>query len=235
MSMYLQVYTFVPTTVLADIGEILQNDVFPLVRIGPTRGGQINSQWLLRHEDGHYLWMVGYETTGGSWLEEDLAAARAKLESMGVIYAARSLLLLNKAVRDNPGGDPLHTLLPVGLPNALVRLYKVSPRHSIVPGAFEQAMAEQVLPAVRLHYGNRLGHSTDTQLLLQVERGPLPLISSSRYQWMVSRSYYEPFESRDSFPNDVGDALDKLKDVGNLHGFSDYRIVSLVDVQTGLR
>lgn len=120
----------------------------------------------------------------------------------------------------------------MGLTDAIVRVYEVAPKPQVAtPEAFEQSMAEQIFPTLRLHYGNRLGHTTDTQLLLKVERGPLPLNSGYRYQWWISRRYYEPFEPRDSFLAEVENTLDTFKSVGDLHGFSDYRILAFADLQ----
>jgi hypothetical protein len=192
-------------------------------------------QALLKHEDRRYLWLVGYETTGGSWHQENLAQARAKLESLAVIYTARSLRLLSNTVRETLHGEEFHEQFPVGLPGAVVMINQIVPRFNSSSDAFEQAMTEEILPAVNLHYGNRLGHTTDTQLLLKEERlAPSPE-DGDRYQWWISHTVYETFKERErnSFRNDVRDAINKFEQVGDLCGSSDYQILAVVDVLQG--
>lgn len=231
MESRVELIALVPREQDAGFEATVYNEVLPLVDTEPTRGGQIMSQVLLRHQDGRYLWLVGYKTTGGAWHEENLARARARLESMATIYDERSFQLLASGVRRALEDETFHEQFPVGLPGATVRIYHVTPRAVNAPDAFERSMTENVLPAVHLHYANRLGHTTDSQLLLkQVRPGPAPG-DADRYQWWISRSLYESFKDRDSFPSDVREALAMFEEVGNLAGFEDYQILPSHDLR----
>jgi hypothetical protein len=225
----IDLYALVPRRQDAEIEATILSEVLPLVETGSTRGGQIRAQALLKHEDHRYLWLVGYETTGGSWHQEHLAEARAKLESLAVIYATRSLRLLSSAVRETHGDEEFHKQFPVGLPGAIVRINPIGPRFDSSSDAFERTMIEEILPAVRLHHGNRLGHTVDSQLLLKEERISSSAAAGDRYQWWISRTVHETFKERemDSFRNDMKEALDKLEQVGDLHESSDYRILPI--------
>lgn len=69
----------------------LRDDVMPAVDTGPTRGGQITGQNAYRGSDGHFRWLVHFETMGGSWPDGKLSAARGELERIGVVYALDDL------------------------------------------------------------------------------------------------------------------------------------------------
>jgi hypothetical protein len=214
------IYTFVPFDKGAAMGDVMRNEVFPLVDTGPTRGGQITAQVLLHHEDGRYQWLVSYETTGGSWHEKRIGPALAKLESRAVVYTMQTTLLLDSQDRDGAN----HADLPLGAPFSTIRIYQLGPGAHTRPEAFERAMMEEVMPTVSLHPPNRLGHSTDAQVLLKEEATSSSAGDGDRFLWLISRNVYESFKERDSFPGDVEEALGKLEKLGGIRAFDDYRV-----------
>ena len=218
-------HAFVPLSQASDTEATIRTQIFPLVDTGPTRGGQVTMQALLEHEDGRYLWLIGYETTGGTWHESKIVPAQDKLKSLGVIYATRSLLLLSSLTRETAGKADPGGKFPLGQSGATVRIYEITPIHHTQSDTFEQAVIEQVLPAVSLHPPNRIGHSTDSQILVKEERDPALGEDGNRYLWMISHSVYELFEERDTFPADIQDALIRLETVGQICGFGDYQLV----------
>lgn len=221
MQKQINIYHFVSLPKTLAIEQTIVSDVIPLVDTGQTRGGRILSQVLLKHEEGLYLWLINYETTGGNWHEENIAPARAKLETLAVIYATYSLRLLDSQARESIDSVGFDKTFPIGQLGAMVRIYQLKPGRDRNQEWFEQEMTTQVLPAVNLHPANRLGHSTDTQMLLKLDG----LVEDGRYQWLISRSLHESFKDRDTIPGDIHDALEKFEALGSIHSFADYRVM----------
>lgn len=188
MKTMVNIYQFVPLPASNDkaFARTVVDEVLPLVDLAPTRGGQIASQTLLMHEDGRYQWWLAYESSGGSWVEETIRPARAKLAALGVIYAEERWDLLATATMTGWGEG---MLLPLGMHSSyqgFVRAYHVSPdrNRKIDSAALEQAVNEaffaEPLPPVK----SRAGHIRSHILLKANETGSR---NDDRYMFIVLR------------------------------------------------
>lgn len=160
----IEFFHFVPLPGKLGVEDSIIKEVFTKVDTGPTRGGQVSGQALYRHKDGRFIWAITYNTFGGSWYENKTAGARENLASFGAVYANHTFTVLKTAM-----ADEAHSMPPLGKAGAIVRTYELAPHHSHSPEAFEQAMADEILPSIPLHIPNRLGHSTDAFAFLKID------------------------------------------------------------------
>jgi hypothetical protein len=214
-------FHIVPLPEQESLEAAVREEVGPLTDSGPTRAGQILGQKLLKHPTGRFLWLIPFETIGGTWHEDRIEAARARLETMAIIYHRRPLLVLHGDALAPDGGGGERARFPIGGESATLRIYRLRPAQQHNPEGFEQEMVDRVMAAVQLHPANRVGHSTDAQMLLKEEG----LGAGSHYQWWISRVVHPSFADRDTFADDVDGALSALKDLGAILGFEDYEVL----------
>ena len=71
-----------------DFEKYVKEEVFQSVNKIYTRGGGITRLSFLKDYSGdredRYLWVIEWETFGGSWFDEHLAGALEKLKSVGI-------------------------------------------------------------------------------------------------------------------------------------------------------